>query len=33
VIDVFGYGAAFGVAGASGLVAAALILPLGLKRD
>jgi len=33
VIDVLGFGAAFGVAGASGLVAAALILPLGLRRD
>lgn len=32
VIDVLGYGAAFSIAGVSGVVAAILILPLGLKR-
>lgn len=32
IIDAFGYGAAFGTAGAFGLLAAVLVLPVGVKR-
>jgi sugar phosphate permease len=33
IIDIFGFGAAFGTAGVFALLAAALVVPSGLRRD